>query len=41
MNIPSNLEHMFEEARDDVCVACFLLKIRDKFEMGTVFAPVG
>ena len=32
---------MFEETRDDVCVGCFLLKIHDTFEVGTVFGLVG
>ena len=41
INTPSNLEHMFEEMRDDVSHTCFLLKIHDKFEVSTVFDLVG
>jgi hypothetical protein len=32
---------VFEEARDDVCLACFLLEIHDTFKVGTVFGFVG
>jgi hypothetical protein len=41
MNIPSNLEHMLEETRNDISVACFLLKIQDKIEVRSVFGLVG
>jgi hypothetical protein len=41
MNIPSNLEHMSEKTRNDIGIACFLLKIHDKFEVRTVFGFVG
>jgi hypothetical protein len=40
MGAPSSLEHVSEETRD-VCLTCFLLKIRNTFEVGTVFLLVG
>lgn len=39
-NLPSHLEHMFEETRHDVRLVCFLLKICDKLEMGSIFSLV-
>ena len=41
MNPPSNLQHMPEQMRDDVCLTRFLLEIRDKFEVGMIFCLVG
>ena len=41
MNIPSNLEHVSEETRNDIYVLCFLLKIRHKLQVRTVFCLVG
>ena len=41
MDTPSSLEHVFEKARDDVCLTCFLLEIRDMFKVGSVFGFVG
>jgi hypothetical protein len=41
MDSPSNLEHMLEETRDNIHVACFLLKIRNPFEVCTVLGLVG
>ena len=41
MSIPSSLKHVLEETRNDIRVACFLLKISDEFEVRTVFALVG
>jgi hypothetical protein len=41
MDLPSPLEHMFEETRDNICLASFLLKIHDTLEVGTVFGLVG
>ena len=41
INTLSNLEHMFEETRDDISLMCFLLKIHDKFEVSAVFDLVG
>ena len=38
---PSTLEHMPEESRDNICLTCFLLKICDTFEVGTVFGLIG
>ena len=32
---------MFEEAWDDVCIICFLLKFHDTLKVGTVFSLVG
>ena len=41
MNPPSNLQHMPEQTRDDVCLMRFLLKICDKFEVGMIFHLLG
>ena len=41
MNPLSNLQHMPEQTRDDVCLTCFLLEIRDKLEVGMIFHLVG
>jgi hypothetical protein len=41
MDLPSNLEHMLEETRNNVHVMCLLLKIGDTLEVGTVFCLVG
>lgn len=41
MDLPSILEHVFEEARDNVCIACLLLKTGDTLEVGTEFCLVG
>ena len=38
---PSSLEHVLEETRNNVGLTCFLLKIGDAFEVGTVFLLVG
>ena len=38
---PSSLEHVLEETRNNVRLTCFLLKIGDAFEVGTVFLLVG
>jgi hypothetical protein len=40
IDLPSHLEHMFEETRYDVCLVRFLLEIRNKFEVGSVFSLV-
>jgi hypothetical protein len=37
---PSSLEHMSEETWNDIGLACFLLKIDNPFEVGTVFLLV-
>ena len=36
----STLEHMPEETRDNVCLACFLLKIHDTLEVGLIFCLI-
>lgn len=41
IDLPSHLEHMFEETRHDVRLMRFLLEVRDKFEVGSVFSLVG
>jgi hypothetical protein len=41
MYTPSHLKHVSEETWNDVCLACFLLKICDTFEVGAVFLLVG
>jgi hypothetical protein len=40
MDSPSPLEHMPEETRDNVRLVCFLLKICDTLEVGTIFGLV-
>jgi hypothetical protein len=40
MDSPSPVEHMSQETRDNVCLTCFLLKIHDMLEVGTVFGLV-
>jgi hypothetical protein len=41
MNLPSHLEHMPEQTRDDIGLLCFLFKIRDEPEVRKVFGLVG
>ena len=38
--IPSNLEHVFEQTRNDISIASFYLKIRNEFEVRAVFGFV-
>jgi hypothetical protein len=41
MNLPSGLEHMFEETRNDFRIACSLLEIADEFEVRPIFVLEG
>ena len=39
-DIPSSLEHMSKETRNDVSLVCFLLEIHETLEVCTVFCLV-
>ena len=39
-DVPSGLEHMPKETRNDVGFVCFLLEIHETLEVGTVFCLV-